>query len=63
MTPDIDAIKDALAGAESLAELSRVRDQHRARVRALSKSDDPDLRVMAIQITNLALLREKQLTE
>ena len=61
MTPEVEQIKAALRAARSSAELEAIRARHRRRVQELMES--PTLHVMAIQITNLANLRRKQLRE
>ncbi|MCP4243910.1 MAG: hypothetical protein GY772_25440 [bacterium] len=61
MTPEVEQIKAALRAARSSAELEAIRARYRRRVQELMES--PTLHVMAIQITNLANLRRKQLRE
>lgn len=59
MTPEVEQIKERLRGCRTLSELRMVKDRHRARVREMEES--PTLRVMAIQIKNLAAYRWREL--
>lgn len=52
--PDLArAIKQKLRECTTVAEIDAVADLHREDVLTMTKSDDRDVRVMAIQIANL----------
>ncbi|MBR9836997.1 MAG: hypothetical protein GYB50_03780 [Rhodobacteraceae bacterium] len=59
MTPEVDRIKQELRDARTEVELDVVRHRNRALVQDMMES--ATLHVMAIQITNLANYRRKEL--
>jgi len=59
MTPEVERIKQDLRDARSEAEIDGLRHRHRPRVQEMLA--DPDLRVMGLQIANLAFFRLWQL--
>tara|TARA_R100000808_G_C2114495_1_gene127563 strand:- start:482 stop:679 length:198 start_codon:yes stop_codon:yes gene_type:complete len=61
MTPKVDAIKSAIEAAGTIEEIDALAKEHGAAVTAMA--EDPDLRVMAIQIKNLAAWKRRRIKE
>lgn len=61
MTPKVEEIKDALRNCTKVPEVNSCARHYAQDVAALSGDPDPDLRVMAIQIRNLAAWKRQEI--
>lgn len=61
MTPLVDRIKEELRGCTKVPEVNDCARHYAADVAKLAADPDPDLRVMAIQIRNLAAWKRKDI--
>lgn len=59
MTPDVDEIKGALRRCKTVQEVNACAKHFGYAVTRMARSSCPDLRVMTIQIRNLADYRRK----
>ncbi len=61
MTPKVEEIKDALRNCTKVPEVNSCARHYAQDVAALAGDPDPDLRVMALQIRNLAELKRQEI--